>query len=319
MIATGALCAAPLTAEAQQARKVPRVGYLCPYGSKVFGFPHLIDGLRELGWSARDFDLVSSGCALTREGFYLAAVELVRARVDVLVAAGTPGVSAVQKATARTATPVVFLAVDDPVALGIASSLRRPGGLFTGLSSMSLELAAKRVELLKTLIPTASRVAMLLNPDHEAGKTLRKVSEAAARALAIDTRVFEVRHPADYERAFSSMRGDQFEAVLVLPDPWFFDRRDWLASLATASRLPAVFQEREYVEAGGLLSYGPSMEFQHRRAAWYVDRILKGAKPRDMPIEQPTQFELVVNLNTAKALGITIPQSILLRADRVLE
>jgi putative ABC transport system substrate-binding protein len=205
------------------------------------------------------------------------------------------------------------------VGSGLVASLARPGGNVTGLSTLYTELSGKQLQMLKEAVPEASRVAFLCNPENPAMGPGLNGAQATARALAVQLQVFEVRRPNELEKAFSAMARDRVGALLTLPDALFSNERVQLLKLATKSRLPAIFSPRDFVEAGGLMSYGPNVPNQFRRAANYVDRILKGANPADLPIEQPTTFELVINLKTAKALGLTIPQSVLIRADEVIQ
>jgi len=241
--------------------------------------------------------------------------------VDVIVATGgTRGALAAKGAT--TTVPIVFPAVGDPVAEGIVSSLARPGGNITGLAVLSPELIVKSMELLKQAIPRASRVALLIRPDSMPDHALKqrvKTTEVAARTLGMRLQVVEARTPDDFDRAFSDMIKGRADALSVAVTPLFDAHRRRLVDLAARHRLPTVYSFGSYVEVGGLMSYGPEISDLFRRAAGYVDKILKGARPGDLPIEQPTKFELIINLKTAEALGLQIPQSLLLRADRVIQ
>ena len=233
---------------------------------------------------------------------------------------GTPAALAAKQAT-RT-LPIVFAAAADPVTNGLVTSLARPGGNVTGLSNLTPELVGKCLELLKQAVPGVSRVAVLWQPGglgERTEKDMLKEAEVAARALGVRLQFVEARGPADFDRAFSDMTRARAGALTVLPSTMFIIERRRLVDLAAKNRLPAVYPLREYVDAGGLMSYGPNLADLFRRAATYVDKILKGAKPADLPVEQPTKFELVINLKTAKALGLTIPQSLLQRADQVIE
>ena len=248
------------------------------------------------------------------------AAELVALKVDVIVAAGTPAALAAKQAT-RT-LPIVFAAAADPVASGLVTSLARPGGNVTGLSILAPELVGKCLEQLKQAVPGVSRVAVLWQPGglgERTEKDMLKGAEVAARALGVRLQFVEARGPADFDRAFSDMTRARAGALTVLASAMFFSERRRLVDLAAKNRLPAVYPLREFVDAGGLMSYGPNLADLFRRAATYVDKILKGAKPGDLPVEQPTKFELVINLKTAKALGLTIPPSLLQRADQVIE
>ncbi len=316
------LLLAPLAAEAQQAGKVYRIGFL---GSAPPATPDMarninafLRGMRDLGYvegqNLRIEWRFAEGRAERHPGF---AAELVGLKVDVIVAVVTPAVQAAKGAT--TTIPIVMITAGDPVGSGLVASLARPGGNVTGLSSMTIDLSAKQVELLKASVPKVTRVAVLWNPAHPAHPLMLKEAEGAARAVAVQLQILEARDPDEFDRAFAAMTRERAGALLVLADPMFFAHRVRLTQLAAKSRLPSMYLTREYVEAGGLISYGPSYLDLCLRAATYVDKILKGAKPSDLPVEQPTKFELVINLKTAKALGLTIPQSVLIRADEVIQ
>jgi putative tryptophan/tyrosine transport system substrate-binding protein len=318
----GGLLATPLAAEAQQAAKVPRIGYL---ETNRAASPHLSEafrqGLRDLGYvEGRNVVIESRDAEGKFERFPALAAELVALKVDVIVVAGTPGTLAAKQAT-RT-LPIVFAAASDPVGSGLVTSLARPGGNITGLSLLTPELVGKRLEQLTQAVPGVSRVVVLWQPSgHGEGtdKDMLKGADAAARALGVRLQVVEARGPADFDRAFSDMTRARAGALTVLPSSMFNSERSRLVDLAAKNRLPAVYPWREFVDAGGLMAYGPNLADLYRRAATYVDKILKGAKPGDLPVEQPTKFELVINLKTAKALGLTIPQSLLQRADEVIQ
>jgi len=248
------------------------------------------------------------------------AAELVALKVDVIVAGNTRAALAAKQATR--ALPIVFAAAADPVASGLVTSLARPGGNVTGLSFLAPELVGKCLEQLKQVVPGVSRVAVLWHPGILGERTeqdMLKEVEVAARALGVRVQFIEARGPADFDRAFSDMTRARAGALTVLTSAMFVSERRRLVDLAARNRLPTVFPWREGVDAGGLMSYGPDLADLFRRAATYVDKILKGAKPADLPVEQPTKFELVINLKTAKALGLTIPQSVLGRADEVIQ
>jgi putative ABC transport system substrate-binding protein len=245
------------------------------------------------------------------------AADLVRAKVDLIVAWGTTAVTAAKQAT-RT-VPIIFVAVGDPVGTGVVASLARPGGNITGLTNISTELSAKMLELLKEVVPGLTRVAVLRNPTNPVSAPQLRWTEVAAGSLGMQLQVVDVRDPKELEGAFSTMSRERAGGLTVLADPMFLSQRTRIADLAARTRLPAMFNVRQYVEAGGLMSYGPSLADLWRRAATFVDKILKGARPADLPVEQPTRFELVINLRTTKALGLTIPQSILIRADHVIQ
>ena len=248
------------------------------------------------------------------------APELVALNVDVIVAPGTPQALAAKQAT-RT-IPIVFTAAGDPVTDGLVSSLARPGGNVTGLATLSPELVGKNLEQLQQAVPGASRVAILWQPGgmgERTEKDMLKGVEVTARALGVRPRFVEARGPADFDRAFSEMTRARAGTLTVVGSSMFVSERRRLVDLAAKHRLPAVYAQRAYVDVGGLMSYGPDVADLFRRAATYVDKILRGARPADLPIEQPTKFELLINLKTAKALGLTIPPSLLQRADQVIE
>ncbi|HYR72022.1 MAG TPA: ABC transporter substrate-binding protein [Candidatus Acidoferrum sp.] len=317
----GSLLAAPLAAEAQPVATVPRIGYLA---LNPTANPHLHEafrqGLRDLGYvEGRNVVIESRDAEGKPERLPALAAELVALKVDVLVAQPTVAALAAKQAT-RT-LPIVF-PVADPVSSGLVTSLARPGGNLTGLSILAPEMVGKGLELLKQAVPGVSRVAVLWDPGafpERTAKDMRKEVEVAARALGVRLQFIEARGPDDFDRAFSEMTRARAGALTVLGGSMLFSERKRLVDLAAKNRLPAVYPWREGVDAGGLMAYGPNVADLFRRAATYVDKILKGAKPGDLPIEQPTKFELVINLKTAKALGLTIPRSLLQRADQVIE
>jgi putative ABC transport system substrate-binding protein len=316
------LVAAPFAAEAQQAAKIARIGYLAGY---LAATPHLPEafrqGLRDLGYvEGRNLVIEYRDAEGKYERLPPLAAELVALKVDVILAGGTPQALAAKQAT-RT-IPIVFASSPDPVGSGLVTSLARPGGNVTGLSFLAPELVGKRLEQLKQALPGVSRVAVLWQPGGQGERTekdMLKEAEVAARALGVRPQFVEARGPADIDRAFSDMTRARAGALTVLSTPMFVSERRRLVDLAAKNRLPTVFSFREYVDAGGLMSYGPNLADLFRRAATYVDKILKGAKPADLPVEQPTKFDLVINLKTAKALGLTIPPSLLGRADEVIQ
>ena len=316
------LTLAPLAAEAQQAGPAARIGYLA---ANLTVSPHMTEafrqGLRDLGYVDGRSVVIEYRDA---EGKYdrlpARAAELVALKVDVIVAADTPAALAAKQAT-RT-LPIVFIGAGDPVTIGLVTSLARPGGNVTGLSLLAPELVGKRLELLKQAVPGVGRVAALWQPGFVGERTekdMLKEVEVAARALGVRLQFVEVRGPADFDRAFSDMTRARADALTVLGSAMFANERRRVVDLAAKNRLPGVYGFREYVDAGGLMAYGPNVADLFQRAATYADKILKGAKPGDLPVEQPTKFELVLNLKTAKALGLTIPQSVLVRADQVIE
>ena len=313
----------PVGAEAQQAAKIARIGYLA---NNLAGNPAtgeaFLQGLRDLGYvEGRSVVIEYRDAEGKEERLPALAAELVALKVDVIVAAaGTLAALAAQQAT-RT-LPIVFTSAGDPVTSGLVTSLARPGGNVTGLSLLFPELVGKGLELLTQAVPGVSRVAVLQQPGavpEPTYKDILKGADVAARALRVRLQIVEARGPADIDRAFSDMTRARAGALTVLSTPMFASERRRLVDLAAKNRLPTVFSFRVYVDAGGLMSYGPNTADLFRRAATYVDRILKGAKPADLPAEQPTKFELVINMKTAKALGLTIPQSLLGRADEVIQ
>jgi len=312
----------PLAASAQQATKVPRIGYLA---GNMATAPHLPEafrqGLRDLGYfEGRNVVIEYRDAEGKLERLPALAAELVARKVDVILAGGTPQAQAAQQAS-RT-IPIVFGSVADPVTDGLVTSLARPGGNITGLSLRAPELVGKRLELLTQAVPGISRAAALWQPGTYAERTeqdILKEAEVAARALGVQLQFVEARGPEDFDRAFSDMTRARAGALTVLPSTMFFVERRRLVDLAAKNRLPAVYISSEFVMPGGLMSYGPNVADLFRRAATYVDKILKGAKPAELPVEQPTKFELVINLKTAKVLGLTIPQTLLLQASQVIE
>jgi putative tryptophan/tyrosine transport system substrate-binding protein len=243
--------------------------------------------------------------------------DLAHRGVDIVVATGPPEILAARRAMPT--TPIVMMVVPDPVGQGLVASLARPGGNVTGLSTLAPELYAKRLELLKEAIPALTRVGLLSNPATSHSATASKEMTAAARILGVQIHGLVLRNPQDLDRAFLTIPRERLQAVFVVTDPISFSQRTRIADFAVKSHLPTMYEWRDYVEVGGLMAYGPSVADLSRRAAIYVDRILKGAKPADLPVEQPTKFDLVINLKTAKALGLTIPASVLARADQVIE
>jgi len=317
--------AAPLAADAQRAGKVPRIGMLLT-GSPEFPRSRAVrdaflQGLRDLGYSEGQNIVIEYRWAEGRdERFPDLAAELVRLKVDVIVTWATPAALAAKQAT--TTIPIIAGVMADPVRDGLVASLARPGGNITGTTFLGPELVAKRLGLLKEAIPGVSRVAALWHPGVYSEPTMRgmlKETEVAARALGVQLQLVGVRDPTELDSAFSAMTRERAGSLIVLPSPMLFGEHRRIVGLAAKSRLPAMYQAREFVDAGGLMSYGANLYENYRQAATYVDKILKGAKPADLPVEQPTKFEFVINLKTAKALGLTIPQSILIRADEVIQ
>ena len=316
----GTAAALPLAAHAQQTAKLPRVGWLSP-GSQTSDQNFLAsfrDGLRELGWMVGQNIAIESRWADGKfERLPDLAAELVRLKVDVIVANVTQASLAAKRAT--TTIPIVMVGVGDPLGSSLVDSLARPSGNITGPSSMLAEASAKQLALLKETVPSASPVAVLWNPANPVWQaSALKQTEAAARAMGLRLQLLEARGPDELESAFAAMTKERASALFVPADIIFVRYAQQMADLAARHRLPAMYGFREHVEAGGLMSYAASFSVMFRRAAAFVDKILKGAKPADLPVEQPTKFELVINIKTAKALGITIPQSVLQLADEVI-
>jgi putative ABC transport system substrate-binding protein len=319
--AAGGLLAVPLAAFAQHQGKVWRVGFLiarrlAPGDTDYYrAFPQ---GMRELGYvEGRDLVIEWRSADGKFERLPDLAAELIQLKVDVIVTAGTAATSAAQKAT--TTVPIVMGTTNDAVIGGFVKSLARPGGNITGISNLTVDISAKELEILLSIVPTLSRVAVLVNPGNSSHATIVQSVQTAALKTDVKILPVEARTPQEIENGFSTMTQQNAGAVFVALDAFLIQQGRQIAELATRYRMPSVFAIREHVEVGGLLSYGPNLSDNYRRAATYVDKILKGAKPGDLPIEQPTKFELVINLKTAKALGLTIPQSLLLRADEVIQ
>jgi len=312
------ILAAPLGAAAQPSGRVYRVGRLYPALSDPASTEAFTRGLRELGWAVDQTLLVETRSADGQADRLPAlAAELVRLNVDVIVAGGDSAIEAARQATAS--VPIVMAVATDAVERGFVASLARPGGNVTGLSAFLPELAGKRIELLAEILPRLRRLGVISGPVHFHRSELARI-EAAARALGIEVHPVEVTEPAELPRAVGALVKAGAKAVYVQPSAGLTDpNRARLAALARSRRLPAMGAIPYYVEAGFLLSYGPSHLAWHHRAAYFVDRILKGARPADLPVEQPTTFELVINLKTARALKLTVPPSLLQRADRVIE
>ena len=315
----GAVLSAPLAIEAQQSGKVPRIGFLF-YGSP--GPSPELDafrqGLRELGYIEGQNIAIEVRFANGRLGqLPELAAKLVRLKLDVIVTPGTPASMAAKQATST--IPIVFAGVADAVGAGLVGNFARPGGNMTGLTSISAELGGKRLELLKEVVPKASRVAVLYNPADRANVLVLKDLQGSAPALGLTLQPFEVREPGEFERAFVAMTRKRAQALFGATGVLTTEHRQAIVDLAAKSRIPAMWGDREFVDAGGLMSYAGNFYGQVRRAAAYVDKILKGAKPGDLPVQQPTTFELVINLKTAKALGLTIPSSVLFGATEVIQ
>ena len=322
LASTLGLLAAPIAAVAQSPARVHRIGLLGGSGPTSPEASHLwgafLQGLRDLGYVDGQNVVIEGRWYGDRTDLVpVLASELVRLPVDVIVAGTAPAPEAAKRATST--IPIVMLSHPDPVGSGLVASLARPGGNVTGLSSLSPELRGKQIQLLKEALPSLSRVAILSNPSIPSHAMDVKETEVAARALKMRLQVLEVRAPNELAGAFSTAIKERAGALVVLSGTIFFAHRTRIVELATQSRLPAMYSWRENAEAGGFMVYGPSLRDNWRRAAWYVDRILKGAKPSDLPVEQPTKLELVVNLKAASALGVTFPPAVLARADEIIQ
>jgi putative ABC transport system substrate-binding protein len=320
----GGLLAAPLAAEAQDAGKVYRVGYIGPrsvatiISDPVQPFNSFRREMRQRGYvEGQNLVLELRTVEGRLERVSEVVGELVRLNADVIVAVSGPVIQAAQQVT-RT-IPIVMLGVGDPVATGLVASLARPGGNVTGLSQLSPELSGKRLDLLKAVVPGVSRVAILWNPTNPTNAPQLTETKVAAQALGVQLQLMEVRSPQDFESKFQAATRERAGALITLDDLLIFTHRIQIVALAAKSRLPAIYGWSAFAEAGGLMSYGPDFQDMYRQAAVFVDKILKGAKPGALPIERPTKFELIINLKTAKALGLTIPPSLLQRADQVIE
>jgi putative ABC transport system substrate-binding protein len=314
----GGLLAAPLTAGAHPAGKAWRIGFVrgsAPPAAEVEAFRQ---GLRELGYvEGKNLDILFRWAEGRDERLPSLVAELIQLNVDLIVSSAPAATRAAKEAT--TTIPIVMVTVADPVAFGFVRSLARPGGNITGFAFQHPELSGKRLALLKETIPKLSRVAVLWNADNPYKAVDMKEVEAAAAGLGVMLQSLAVRGVDGFDSAFESARHGRAGCIITLEDPFTITHRARIVELARKHRLPALYGRRLYVDAGGLMSYGPDPIDQYRRAAIYVDRILNGTKPSDLPVEQPTKFELAVNLKTAKALGLTIPPSLLQRADQVIE
>jgi putative ABC transport system substrate-binding protein len=314
------ILATPVVTAAQQPQGSPRIGVLSSSSpEREQGYLAAFQqSLRDHGYSEGKNLLIDRRYAAGKfDTLPELAAELVRLKVDILVVTGTPAAHAAKNATPL--IPIVTVTVADPVATGLVTSLARPGGNVTGLTDLAPSLVAKRLELLKEVIPSATRIAVLLNPDNSSSVPQLRLTQEAASALGVSIISVEARRLDDIDRAFAAARAKHAMALLLVADGLLGSNRKRIIELTAKSRLPAIYWRREFVEDGGLISYGASVVDLYRRAATYVDRILKGAKPSNLPIEQPTKFELIINLKTAKALGLTIPPSLLARADQVIE
>jgi putative tryptophan/tyrosine transport system substrate-binding protein len=314
----GATALCPLAVVAQSA--IPVIGFLGnstpALEAKLVG--SFRDGLRELGYEeGRNIRIEYRWAEGRYERLPQLIAELIAAKVAIIVTAGTPASLAVKKATAS--VPLVMVAVGDPVGTGLVASIAHPGGNATGLTSITPELEGKRLELIKDMVPNVSRLAVLWNPANAYQLGDKKQVEAAAAVLHVPVLPLAVRTTEELNAAFAAILAERADAALVLADRFFLHNRQRIAAFLAEHRLPSMNAYRELVEAGGLMSFGPSYAVMHRQAARYVDKILRGAKPQDLPVEQPAKFEFVVNLKSAAALGLTVPPTILLRADEVIE
>jgi len=313
------LVVAPIATDAQAPGKVYRIGYIQTATPEEQAPLNMAfdEGMKELGYVEGRNVVIERRFAMGDQARLPGlAAELVKLKVDVIVTGANPVIAAVKKATST--IPIVMAAGRDPVGSGFIASLQRPGGNITGVTGdPTPEVQAKRLAYLKELVPRATRIALLWNPLPPGAETYRKVVESAAAKLGIDIQPVAARARDEFEGAFAAMARERADAVVVLPDPIFFTARKQVVELATRYRLPAVYHAREVVQIGGLMSYGPSLDHQFRRAAWYVDRILKGAMPGELPVELPTTLELVINRESARALGLTISPSLELQAEFV--
>ena len=306
-------------AEGQQAKQIPRIGWLTVSSKSVLPerYEAFRQGLRDLGYiESQNIDIERGDAGGKIDRLADTAADLVRLKVKVIVTTGTTGSLAAKKAT--TTIPIVMTTGGDPVREGLVASLARPGGNITGLTSISTDLAGKRLELLTETIGKPGRVGVLLNPTDPSSSGNLRETEAAARALGVQVQALEVRSPNDFEVAFKAATGRGVQALIILQNSLINAQRTRILELATKNRLPTMFGERAQVESGGLMSYAPNSADLFRRATTYVDKILKGANPADLPVEQPMKFEFVINLKAAKQIGLTVPPNVLARADRVI-
>jgi ABC-type uncharacterized transport system substrate-binding protein len=319
---TGGVLAAPLSVGAQPQGKVRRIGVLSPGNSaRATRNPRMqafYQALRDLGWvEGQNIAFERRYAEDQFDRLTDLAIELARLNVDVIVTASTPPAKAAKAATGT--IPIVMMDPGDPVASGLVASLALPGGNVTGISSVAPDLAAKRLEMLKGAVPRVSRVAMLFNAAIPPAEVAMREMTAAATVLGLQVHSVSVQGPNGFDDAFGTITRERADGLVVFADPLTFSHQELVVNFAARTRIAALFAAKEFVDIGGLMSYGPSYPGMFRRAAGYVDKILQGAKPADLPVEQPTTFELVINLKTAKALGLTIPPSLLQRADQVIE
>ena len=320
-VVLGVLCM-PFASAAQDATlgKTARIGRLSPLSAEADmpGLEAFRKGLRDLGWvEGRDFAIEARFAEGKTERLPELAAQLVRNRVDIILAGSTPGALAAKKATST--IPIVMVTTGDPIEGGLVASLARPGGNVTGVTALGDVLAVKRLQLHKEAVPGVTRVAVLANPVSPYTRSFLRARESAGRGLGLQLQVVEAQDPTKLEQAFAAVAGERAGALMVLIDVMFNDNRRRIVELAAKSRLPTVYPEREFVGVGGLMFYGASLVDMYSRAAVYADKMLKGGKPAELPVEQPTKLELVINLKTAKALGLAIPPSLLTRADQVIQ
>jgi putative ABC transport system substrate-binding protein len=318
--ATLGIATVPLAALAQEPRQLAHVGRLSPLSAAATARIQdtFRDRLRDLGWvEGRNLAIDDRFAEGDVSRLPDLAADLVRLKVDVIVVGSTPGALAAKKAT--TTIPIVMVMGGDPVASGLVTSMARPGGNVTGVTALVQELGAKRIELLKETVPSLTRVAFLSDPAFPDTEPSVNGVAQAARALGVYLRVLEIHQPSEFEKAFATIGREHAEALMVEQAVMFNEHRKRIVELAAKSRLPAMYGLREFVDAGGLMFYGASLQEMYYRAATFVDKVLRGARPSELPIEQPTKFELLINLKAAKMLGLTIPRSVLLRADQLVE
>lgn len=315
LLLTNTIVACVHLAHAQPRTKIPRIGYLF---TGLLAPREFLQALQELGYVEGKNIVVEFRAAEGKEERLPAlAADLVSLNVDVIVAPGTASAQAARQATKT--IPIVYTGGADPVAIGLVASLARPGGNVTGVTSLSRELTGKRLELLKETFPKVSVVSVLTRGVNPVTTELLKDTKTAAKAFRLRLQILKVQGPNDFDKAFSAITKERAGALIELPSPLFHSNRKRIVEFAAKNRLPSVFHSRDFVEAGGLMSYGEHNAELLRRVAYYVDRILKGTKPADLPVEQPTKFEFVINLKTAKQIGVTIPPNVLVRADRVIK
>jgi putative tryptophan/tyrosine transport system substrate-binding protein len=316
-VLSGTVVAWPLVARAQQIRKVSTIGFITA-GQGTPSLPAFLEALRKLGWvEGKNLAIAYRYAQNNRDQLRDMAAELVRLNVDVIVAVGTLAPLAAKQAT--TTIPIIMTSGGDPLGTGLVTGLARPGGNVTGLSLMMADIGAKWLELLKELVPATSRVAVLWNSANPYPADVFRVTKTAAGIMGIKIQSLEVKGPSDFDGAFEAVKSKRPDALITIDDPLMIDNRSRIVEFAAAERLPTIHGVREFVKAGGLMSYGASISDLYRRAADYVDKVLKGARPADLPVEQPTKFEFVINLGAARALGITMPPNLLARADEVIE